>query len=213
MFDNLSNKLAQAFQVLKGDGKITEINVAETLKEVGRAVLDADVSFKTAKEFTNNVKKKALGQNVLTTFCLHLCVPLYYKFFSSKGGRAIDGEAGSCGLGSLLARRATSGADLEFAFFFCGKPPPASAPSHHGLPTGELEGQDCSIRAILARRCARGRPRAGLTAGGRHEVGMPALGPLTQACRSRPRPKIVSSQLAPTAQPTATRGGAEQSSS
>ena len=67
MFDNLSNKLEKAFQILKGHGKITEINVAETLKEVRRALLDADVSFKTAKEFTNNVKKKALGQNVLTT--------------------------------------------------------------------------------------------------------------------------------------------------
>ena len=58
MFDNLSNKLEKAFQVLKGHGKITEINVAETLKEVRRALLDADVSFKTAKEFTNNVKEK-----------------------------------------------------------------------------------------------------------------------------------------------------------
>ena len=67
MFDNLSNKLEKAFQILKGHGKITEINVAETLKEVRRALLDADVSFKTAKEFTNNVKEKALGLNVLTT--------------------------------------------------------------------------------------------------------------------------------------------------
>jgi signal recognition particle subunit SRP54 len=67
MFDNLSNKLEKAFQILKGHGKITEINVAETLKEVRRALLDADVSFNTAKEFTNNVKEKALGQNVLTT--------------------------------------------------------------------------------------------------------------------------------------------------
>ena len=67
MFDNLSNELEKAFQILKGHGKITEINVAETLKEVRRALLDADVSFKTAKEFTNNVKEKALGQNVLTT--------------------------------------------------------------------------------------------------------------------------------------------------
>ena len=67
MFDNLSNKLEKAFQILKGHGKITEINVAETLKEVRRALLDADVSFKTAKEFTTNVKEKALGQNVLTT--------------------------------------------------------------------------------------------------------------------------------------------------
>ena len=67
MFDNLSNKLEKAFQILKGHGKITEINVAETLKEVRRALLDADVNFKTAKEFTNKVKEKAIGQNVLTT--------------------------------------------------------------------------------------------------------------------------------------------------
>ena len=67
MFNNLSDKLDKAFHVLKGHGKITEVNVAETLKEVRRALLEADVNFKTAKEFTINVKNKALGQNVLTT--------------------------------------------------------------------------------------------------------------------------------------------------
>ena len=67
MFDNLSNKLDKAFQVLKGHGKITEINVAETLKEVRRALLDADVNFKIAKEFTVRVKEKAIGQKVLTS--------------------------------------------------------------------------------------------------------------------------------------------------
>ena len=67
MFDSLSNKLESAFKVLKGHGKITEINVAETLKEVRRALLDADVNFKIAKEFTNRVKEKALGQKVLTS--------------------------------------------------------------------------------------------------------------------------------------------------
>jgi signal recognition particle subunit SRP54 len=67
MFDNLSSKLESAFKVLKGHGKITEINVAETLKEVRRALLDADVNFKIAKEFTNRVKDKALGQKVLTS--------------------------------------------------------------------------------------------------------------------------------------------------
>ena len=67
MFDNLSSKLDKAFQVLKGHGKITEINVAETLKEVRRALLDADVNFKIAKEFTVTVKEKALGQEVLTS--------------------------------------------------------------------------------------------------------------------------------------------------
>ena len=66
MFSNLTEKLNSALHVLKGHGKITEINIAETLKEVRRALLDADVSFKIAKDFTNNVKQKALGQNVLT---------------------------------------------------------------------------------------------------------------------------------------------------
>ena len=67
MFDNLSDKLDKALHVLKGHGQITEINVAETLKEVRRALLDADVNFKIAKEFTNTVKEKALGQQVLTS--------------------------------------------------------------------------------------------------------------------------------------------------
>lgn len=67
MFDNLSDKLDRAFKVLKGHGKITEINVAETLKEVRKALLDADVNFKVAKQFTDTIKEKALGQNVLTS--------------------------------------------------------------------------------------------------------------------------------------------------
>ena len=67
MFENLSSKLDKAFQILKGHGKITEINVAETLKEVRRALLDADVNYKIAKEFTSTVKEKALGQKVLTS--------------------------------------------------------------------------------------------------------------------------------------------------
>ena len=67
MFDRFSKKLEGAIQVLKGHGRITEINVAETMKEIRRALLDADVNFKTAKEFTDNVKEKALGQKVLTT--------------------------------------------------------------------------------------------------------------------------------------------------
>ena len=67
MFNNLSEKLEKALHVLKGHGRISEINVAETLKEVRRALLDADVNYKIAKEFTNKVKEKAIGQNVLTT--------------------------------------------------------------------------------------------------------------------------------------------------
>ena len=67
MFDNLQDKLDRAFKILKGQGKITEINVAETLKEIRKALLDADVNYKVAKTFTDTVKEKAFGQNVLTS--------------------------------------------------------------------------------------------------------------------------------------------------
>ncbi|MBO5903182.1 MAG: signal recognition particle protein [Tidjanibacter sp.] len=66
MFENLSEKLERSFKILKGEGKITEINVAETLKEIRRALIDADVNYKVAKTFTDEVKQKALGANVLT---------------------------------------------------------------------------------------------------------------------------------------------------
>jgi signal recognition particle subunit SRP54 len=67
MFENLSDKLDRAFKVLKGQGSITEINVAETMKEIRKALLDADVNYKTAKTFTDEVRQKAIGQNVLTS--------------------------------------------------------------------------------------------------------------------------------------------------
>ena len=67
MFENLSERLERSFKILKGEGKITEINIAETLKDVRRALLDADVNFKVAKQFTDTVKTKAIGQNVLTS--------------------------------------------------------------------------------------------------------------------------------------------------
>ena len=66
MFENLSERLERSFKILKGQGKITELNVAQTLKEVRRSLLDADVNYKIAKDFTNRVKEKALGMNVLT---------------------------------------------------------------------------------------------------------------------------------------------------
>lgn len=66
MFENLSERLERSFKILKGEGKITEVNVAETLKDVRKALLDADVNYKVAKTFTDTVKEKALGQNVLT---------------------------------------------------------------------------------------------------------------------------------------------------
>ena len=64
MFESLSERLERSFKILKGQGQITEINVAETLKDVRRALLDADVNYKVAKEFTEEIKSKALGQNV-----------------------------------------------------------------------------------------------------------------------------------------------------
>ena len=67
MFENLSEKLDKAFKVLKGQGSISEINVAQTMKEIRKALISADVDYKTAKEFTATVKEKALGQEVLTT--------------------------------------------------------------------------------------------------------------------------------------------------
>lgn len=67
MFENLSGKLERAFKVLKGKGSITDINVAETVKEIRRALLDADVSYPIAKEFTDKVKNEALGRNVITS--------------------------------------------------------------------------------------------------------------------------------------------------
>ena len=67
MFENLSQKLEKAFKVLKGQGSISEINVAQTMKEIRRALISADVDFKTAKLFTNSVKEKAIGQKVLTS--------------------------------------------------------------------------------------------------------------------------------------------------
>ena len=67
MFDNLSERLERSFKLLKGEGRITEINVAETVKDIRKALLEADVNYKTAKQFTDRVKEKALGQDVLTS--------------------------------------------------------------------------------------------------------------------------------------------------
>lgn len=92
MFDNLSDRLERSFKILKGEGRITEINVAETLKDVRRALLDADVNYKTAKEFTENVRQKALGQDVLTSVKPHqLMVKIVHDELATlMGGTATD---------------------------------------------------------------------------------------------------------------------------
>ena len=92
MFENLSERLERSFKILKGEGKITEINVAETLKDVRRALLDADVNYKTAKDFTETVKAKTLGQNVLTAVKPEqLMVKIVHDELASlMGGTATD---------------------------------------------------------------------------------------------------------------------------
>lgn len=92
MFENLSDRLDRSFKLLKGEGKITEINVAETLKDVRRALLDADVNFKTAKQFTETVREKALGQNVLTAVKpSQLMVKIVHDELAElMGGTAVD---------------------------------------------------------------------------------------------------------------------------
>lgn len=91
MFESLSNKLDRAFKVLKGQGYITEINVAETMKEVRKALLDADVNYKIAKDFTDNVKKQALGQNVLKAVSpSQLLVKITYDALIELMGKAAE---------------------------------------------------------------------------------------------------------------------------
>lgn len=92
MFENLSERLDRSFKILKGEGKITEINVAETLKDVRRALLDADVNYKVAKTFTDNVKQKALGMNVLTAVKPgQLMVKLVHDELAQlMGGESVD---------------------------------------------------------------------------------------------------------------------------
>ena len=92
MFENLSDRLERSFKILKGEGKITEINVAETLKDVRRALLDADVNYKVAKDFTDRVKAKAMGMNVLTAIKPgQLMVKIVHDELAElMGGEAVD---------------------------------------------------------------------------------------------------------------------------
>ena len=92
MFDNLSDRLERSFKILKGEGKITEINVAETLKDVRKALLDADVNYKVAKQFTDTVKQKAMGMNVLTAIKpSQLMVKIVHDELAElMGGKAVE---------------------------------------------------------------------------------------------------------------------------
>mgnify|MGYP001024223406 CR=1 FL=1 len=92
MFENLSDRLERSFQILKGHGSITEVNVAETLRDVRRGLLEADVNFNTARDFTDTVKDKALGQDVLTSIKPHqLMVKIVQDELTQlMGGAAVD---------------------------------------------------------------------------------------------------------------------------
>ena len=106
MFENLSDRLERSFKILKGEGKITEINVAETLKDVRRALLDADVNYKVAKSFTDTVKQKAMGMNVLTAVKpSQLMVKIVHDELAElMGGKASSQEAVAGGLRRLSSR-------------------------------------------------------------------------------------------------------------
>ena len=118
MFNNLTDKLNSAFQVLKGHGKITEINVAETLKEVRRALLEADVNYQTAKEFTANVKQKALGQDVLTNLNPG---QLMVKIVKDELTSLMGGDTAGINLSNTLTIVLMSGLQGSGKTTFCGK--------------------------------------------------------------------------------------------
>ena len=113
MFDSLSDKLDRAFKVLKGQGQVTEINVAETVKEIRRALLDADVSYKVAKQFTDTVKEKALGENVMNSVSPH---QLMVKITHDELANLISVTA------SLIARASVEAAG------------PEAVPDHNPVP-------------------------------------------------------------------------------
>ncbi|MBT6170179.1 MAG: signal recognition particle protein [Flavobacteriaceae bacterium] len=118
MFNNLTDKLNSAFQILKGHGKITEINVAETLKEVRRALLEADVNYKTAKEFTANVKQKALGQDVLNNLNPG---QLMVKIVKDQLTSLMGGDTAGINLSNTLTVVLMSGLQGSGKTTFCGK--------------------------------------------------------------------------------------------
>ena len=118
MFENLSDRLERSFKILKGEGKITEINVAETLKDVRRALLDADVNYKVAKNFTDTVKKKALGMNVLTAVKPS---QLMVKIVHDELAELMGGEAADLHLPSRPAIILMSGLQGSGKTTFSGK--------------------------------------------------------------------------------------------
>ncbi len=118
MFDNLSERLERSFKILKGEGKITEINVAETLKDVRKALLEADVNYKVAKQFTDSVKEKAMGQNVLTAVKPG---QLMVKIVHDELARLMGGETSEIGLSARPTVILMSGLQGSGKTTFSGK--------------------------------------------------------------------------------------------
>lgn len=118
MFDNLSERLERSFKILKGEGRITEINVAETLKDVRKALLDADVNYKVAKNFTDTVKEKALGQNVLTAVKPS---QLMVKIVHDELAQLMGGETAEIKIGSKPAIILMAGLQGSGKTTFSGK--------------------------------------------------------------------------------------------
>ena len=100
MFDSLSLKLEKAFQTLKGQGRITEINVASTIKEIRKALIDADVNYKVAKDVTDDIKEKAMGQNVLTSVSPG---QLMVKIVSDELTQLMGGTAAEININDLVS--------------------------------------------------------------------------------------------------------------
>ena len=118
MFENLSERLERSFKILKGEGKITEINVAETLKDVRRALLEADVNFKVAKQFTDEVKAKAMGQNVINAIKPG---ELMVKIVHDELARLMGGETANVNLSGNPAIILMSGLQGSGKTTFSGK--------------------------------------------------------------------------------------------
>ena len=131
MFENLSDRLERSFKILKGEGKITEINVAETLKDVRRALLDADVNYKVAKTFTDTVKKKAMGMNVLTAVKPS---QLMVKIVHDELADLMGGEAAELHLTSRPAIILMSGLQGSGKTTFSGKLANMLKTKHHKKP-------------------------------------------------------------------------------
>ena len=123
MFENLSERLERSFKILKGEGKITELNVAETLKDVRRALLEADVNYNVAKKFTEDVKEKALGQDVLTAVRPG---ELMVKIVHDELANLMGGKAAELNLTGMPAIIPKPGMELNAALG--SKPNPPFAP-------------------------------------------------------------------------------------